>query len=145
MSRRTSIIKALAESFKVIDGTAPYKSNIYGNSYPKLKFWDEVQDLPAIYMSPGMEYREYLPGGFKWGFINISLKLYVKGDEAQDLLEDLIEDVERVIDSNQVLVYDTDNNYETTDMNIQSITTDEGLLSPYGVGEVNIQVRYAVM
>lgn len=145
MSRRTSILKALAESFKAIDGTAPYKSNIYGNSYPQLKFWDEVSNFSSIYMSPGMEYREYLPGGFKWGFINISLKLYVKGDEAQDLLEDLIEDVERVIDSNQVLVYDTDNNYETTDMNIQSITTDEGLLSPYGVGEVNIQVRYAVM
>lgn len=145
MSRRTSILKALSESFKVIDGNTPYKTNLYNDVHPKLRFWDEISSWPAIYMSPGMEYREYLPGGFKWGFINISLKLYVKGDEAQDLLEDLIEDVERVIDSNQVLVYDTDNNYETTDMNIQSITTDEGLLSPYGVGEVNIQVRYAVM
>ena len=145
MSRRSSILKALAESFKVIDGTAPYKTNIYGNSFPYLKFWDEISNFSSIYMSPGMEAREYLPGGFKWGYINVSLKLYVKGDDAQILLEDLLEDVERVIDSNQVLVYDTDNNYETTDMNIQSITTDEGLLAPYGVGEVNIQIRYQVM
>ena len=145
MSRRSSILKALADSFKVIDGSSPYKTNIYGNSFPYLKFWDEVNNFGSIYMSPGMEAREYLPGGFKWGYINVSLKLYVKGEDAQILLEDLLEDVERVIDNNQVLIYDTDNNYETTDMNIQSITTDEGLLAPYGVGEVNIQIRYQVM
>lgn len=145
MSRRTSILSALAEALKVIDGNYPYQSNLYGNAYAKLKFWDEVSDFPAIYMSPGMEYREYLPAEFKWGYLNISLKLYVKGEDAQNLLENLLEDVERVLDSNRVLVYDTDNNYETTDLTIQSITTDEGLLSPYGVGEVNILVRYTVV
>jgi len=28
---------------------------------------------------------------------------------------------------------------------IQSITTDEGLLYPYAVGEINLQVRYQVV
>lgn len=145
MSRRTSIITALAEKLKLIDGTAPYKSNIYGNSFPKLKFWDEVQDFPSIYMSPGSEVREYLPSDFTWGFLNISLKLYCKGTDSQAQLEALLEDVERVIDSNRQLVYDTTNNWETTEILITSITTDEGLLDPYAVGEINLQVRYQIM
>jgi hypothetical protein len=28
---------------------------------------------------------------------------------------------------------------------VTSITTDEGLLAPYGVGEINLQVRYPIM
>lgn len=145
MSRRISIITALSEKLKIIDGTTPYNSNIYGNSFPKLKFWDEVQDFPSIYMSPGSEVREYLPGEFKWGFLNISLKLYCKGDSAQQDLENLLEDVELVIDSNRNLIYDTTNNWETTEILITSITTDEGLLAPYAVGEINLQVRYQIM
>jgi hypothetical protein len=59
MSKRNSITKAIAEKLKTIDGTGPYKSNLYGNSYAKLKFWDEIQDFPAIYLVPGTEVREY--------------------------------------------------------------------------------------
>lgn len=143
MSRRTSIIKALAEKFREMDGVK-YPSNLSQNAYPKLKFWDEVRDFPCIYMSPGSEQREYLPGGFKWGYLGVSVKLYCKGEDASDQLEQLLVDAESVIDSNRTIVYDTVNNYETTEILIVSITTDEGLLAPYAVGEINLQVRYAL-
>ena len=143
MSKRTSILKALAEKLKNIDGTQ-YTSNIYNNAFAKLKFWDECNEFPSIYMSPGSEQREYLPGDFKWAFLGISLKLYCKGEDSSQELEQLLEDVESVIDANRVLVYDTTNNYETTEILISSITTDEGLLAPYAVGEINLQVRYAL-
>lgn len=142
MSKRTSILKALAVVLNnQLNGVA-YTSNIYNNAYPKLKFWDEVQDFPSVYMSPGSEQREYLPGDFTWAFLGISIKLYCKGEDSQDQLEKLLEDVESVIDANRVLVYDSINNYETTEILIASITTDEGLLAPYAVGEINLQVRY---
>jgi hypothetical protein len=145
MTKRISIVTALAEKFKVIDGTAPYNSDLFDNSYPKLKFWDEVQDFPCVYLTAGTEIREYLPGDFTWGFLNISVKVYVRSEnEAQQQLEDLINDLETVIDANRVLVYDTTNSLSTTEILIQSITTDEGLLAPYGVGEINLQVRYAL-
>ena len=144
MSKRTSIIKALAEKLKLINGVAPYQSNIFNNAFPKLKFWDEVSDFPSVYMSPGSETREYLPGNFTWAYLGISLKLYCKGEDAQEQLELLLEDVETVIDENRVLVYDAINNYETTEILVASITTDEGLLAPYAVGEINLQVRYAL-
>lgn len=145
MSKRTSIIKALSEKLKEIDGQPPYNTNLFGNSFAKLKFWDEVEDFPCVYMTPGMEQREYHPGDFSWTFLNVSVKVYCRGEDSQTQLEGLLEDVERVVDANRVLVYDTDRGYETTEILITSITTDEGLLAPYAVGEVNLQVRYATM
>jgi hypothetical protein len=145
MTRRISIVTALAEKFKIIDGTGKFKSDLSDNSYPKLKFWDEVQDFPCVYLTAGSELREYLPGDFTWGHLNVSVKVYVRSEsEAQQLLEDLLDDLENVIDANRVLVYDITNNLSTTEILIQSITTDEGLLNPYGVGEINLQVRYAL-
>lgn len=144
MTKRVSILKALTEKLKLLDGTQ-YSSNIYGNAYPKLKFWDEVNDFPAIYSSTGSEQREYLPGGFTWAYLGISLKVYCKGEDSQDQLEQLLEDIESVIDANRVLVYDSTKNYETTEILVASITTDEGLLAPYAVGEINLQVRYQLM
>jgi len=145
MTKRTSILKAIVEKLKLgLDGSQ-YETNIYNNAYPKIKFWDEVNDFPSIYGSTGSETRDYLPGGFTWGYIGISLKLYCKGEFAQDQLEQLLEDVESVIDKNRVLEYDTTNHYETTEILVVSITTDEGLLYPYAVGEINLQVRYQLM
>lgn len=145
MSKRTSIIHALVEKFKAIDGDAPYQTNLSSNAYAKLKFWDEVEDFPSVYCTPGSEQREYHPGGFTWGFLGVSVKVYCRGEEAQTELEQLLEDLEHCIDANRVLTYDSTKNHETTEILIQSITTDEGLLAPYAVGEVNLQVRYAIM
>ena len=146
MSRRASIVNAITESLKVIDGTGAYKTNIFNNSFSKIKFWDEVNDFPCCYVIAGSETREYMPAAFAWGFLNVCIKVYTKGEDAQQLLENLLEDIENVIDSKRgVLVYDSTNNYSTSELSITSITTDEGLLNPYGVGEVTLLVRYQVM
>ena len=144
MSKRSSIVKALAEKFKVIDGNSPYSVNLYNNSFPYLKFWDEVQNFPSVYCTTGNETREYLPGNFKWGYLGVSVKVYCKGDTSQEQLEQLLGDIETALDLNNNLTYDDQGN-ETTDILITSITTDEGLLAPYAVGEINLQVRYQIL
>lgn len=145
MSKRTSIVKALVEKLKLINGTGSYTTDLASAVFPYLKFWDEVNNFPSIYCTAGSEAREYLPNDFAWGYLGLSLKIYCKGDDAQQLLEDLLEDVETLIDANRVLVYDATNGYETTEILITSITTDEGLLIPYAIGEINLQVRYQIM
>lgn len=144
MTRRNSILTAIITKLKDLDGVL-YTSNIFDNAYPKLVFWDSCRDFPSIYSSTGLETREYLPGDFTWGYLNISLKLYCKGEDPTSQLEQLLEDAEAVINNNRVIVYDTINNYETTEILVTSITTDEGLLLPYAVGEMNLQVRYQLM
>lgn len=145
MSRRTSIVKALVEKLKTISTDAGYKTDLATAAFPYLKFWDEVNNFPSIYCTAGSEAREYLPSSFTWGYLGLSLKIYCKGDDAQQLLENLLEDVENLVDKNRILVYDEVNGYETTEILLTSITTDEGLLVPYAVGEINLQVRYAIM
>lgn len=145
MTQRSKITQALANKIaSTLTGDAPYLTNLYGNCYAKLKFWDEVQDFPSVYMTPGMELREYLPSDFTWGMLSISLKLYCRSEQSQEELEQLLSDVELCLNENRQLVYDTTTNAETTEILILSITTDEGLLAPYAIGEINLQVRYAL-
>jgi hypothetical protein len=146
MSKRKSIVVALAEKFQTIDGTSPYSINISSNSYPYLKFWDEVNDFPSVYVSPTTERREYHLADFAWGMLNVCVRVYCKSeDQAQTQLEELLTDLETCINANRQLVYDVDNGYTTTEILIDSITTDEGLLAPFAVGEINLQVRYQIV
>jgi len=145
MSKRASIVTAIANKLiEQLDGVQ-YSTNLYGNAYPKIKFWDEVQDFPSVYISAGTGARDYQLSGFIWGLLNVSIKLYVNSeDKAQEELEVLLEDVSKCIDANRVLTYDQALNLQTTEILITTITTDQGLLRPYGVGEINLQVRYAL-
>lgn len=146
MSRRTSIAEVLAEKLKVIDGEGNYTTNLHDNSYAKLKFWDEVNDFPCVYVVAGPERREHMPSNFSWGHLSVSIKAYTKGENCQVDLENLIEDIEKVVDSfTGRLEYDTTNSYSTSDVYVSSITTDEGLLAPYGVAEIILLVRYQIM
>lgn len=140
MTARSQITDALITKLKLIDGKTVYNTNIFGNVYKGIKFWDSINDYPAIYIAAGAETREYLPGDFKWAYLNITARIFVKEDDPQSRLEKILEDFETVLDANNNLVYDT--NKETVDIRILSIQTDEGILSPYGAGELLFQVRY---
>lgn len=146
MSARSSIIDSLVTLVKTIDGSGSFKSNLYDNVKGTLVFWDEINDFPYVCMSAGSEQREYLPGGFKWGYLAISMKIYVQTDTyAIRDLENILEDIENLLDANNHLEYDADNSKNITDIRVTSIVTDEGLLAPDGVGELDIIVQYEVL
>jgi hypothetical protein len=145
MSKRTQIVKALTAKLNLINGKPPYRVNLSKNAYAKLKFWDEVDDFPSVYLTPGTEIREYFPSDFTWGFLGVTIKAYCRGESSSEQLELLLTDIENCVDDNRQLEYDSTNNYSTTEILVQSITTDEGLLAPYAVGEINLQVRYQIM
>lgn len=145
MSARATIVDGLVELFKTqLDGVNN-PTNLYNNVTNKLKFWDEVNDFPFLCVVAGAESREYLPSRQKWGFLNISIKVYVKAEEPVEALENLLVDLEKVLDSNRNIPCYTSPPIDTTEILITSIVTDEGLLDPYGVGEVSLQVRYPVL
>ena len=55
-----------------------------------------------------------------------------------------MEDIERVIDENDVLIYDdtVSPNLTTTSLTLESLSTDEGVLNPLGIGELTLVCRY---
>jgi len=140
MSYRSKIVDALVEKIKAINGTGIYTSNIFENVYNKLKFYNEVDDYPSVYLNAGPEAREYLPGAFKWGYLTVSIRIYVNAEEPEAELEKIFTDIELVIDANGNLDYD--NGKITEDIKIMTINTDEGLLAPIGVGEITLQIMY---
>jgi len=143
-TRRQSIVNALVVKLKTIDGTSGFLTDVGTNVSPRLKFWDEVDDFPALHLNCGQETREYQGGGFKDRYLNITIRCYVNEEDAVDALDKLLEDVETVVEENSRLAY-TDRQgapQATHQISIVSIDTDEGVLDPLGVGEILLEVRY---
>ena len=126
-SRRSAITRALAEKIEGIDGRGIYHTAVAEVS-PRLKFWDEVEEFPAVHLNAGSESRQY----------------HVNQEDAVDALDELLEDVETVLEENSRFVYYDRMGLEqyTQQITVISIDTDEGVLEPLGVGEILIEVRY---
>ena len=143
-SRRLNIVEALAEKLKTIDGQGEFLSDVNNNVVPRLKFWDEVEEFPAIHLNPGAETRQYQGGGFKDRFLSVTVRMYVQEEDAQEALGKLLEDVETVIEENSKLEYYDHRavGQSTHQISVLSISTDEGVLEPLGVAEMELEVRY---
>jgi hypothetical protein len=140
---RTQIIDALVQLFKDnLNGVSPYVTNVFDNVKGKQIFWDEVTDYPSICLYAGGETRDYLPGGFKWSFLTVNIRIYVQDEDAKDRIEEIFNDIEVILDSNNDLT--VNGNDLSTDLRILSLSDDEGLLNPLGVGEITLEVRYEV-
>ena len=71
-----------------------------------------------------------------------SLLLFIHDDindeESSGSLDSLIQDIEHVI-------YNIDTGvHNIRDMTISSVDTDEGLVKPYGIGEIEILIEYGL-
>ena len=142
---RKKIGDALVKQIKEIDGNFPYNSNVFNNVHGHMIFLDQIQEYPKVCVVAGDETREYQPGEFKWRFLNLDIRVYVEDqDDPQEVLALLVEDIERVIDDNDVLTYDdtVSPNLTTTSLTLQSVSTDEGVLTPLGLGELTLECRY---
>ena len=143
-SRRIAIVDALVEKLEEIDGSGNYRTDLNGNVSRRLRFWDEVDEFPAIHVSAGSETREYLGAQNKTRFMNLTLRCYVNDENSVEALEGLMEDVETVLDTHSRLRY-VDRKYDfqyTQLITVLSLDTDEGALEPLGVGEIVCEVRY---
>ena len=143
-TRRLGIVNAIVEKLKDINGTGKFLTDLAGNVSPRLKFWDEVEEFPAVHLNAGSETREYQGSGYKDRFLSITLRCYVQDEDSVLALDELMEDVETVLEQNSSLEYfDAQNHsYSTQQITIVSIDTDEGVLEPLGIGEILIEVRY---
>lgn len=142
---RKRIANALTDKLKEIDGNHPFNANVFDNVHSRMVFLDEIEQYPKVCVVAGDEVRQYQPGGFKWRLLTVTIRAYVEdANDPQEVLSLLLEDLERVVDDNDILVYDdtVSPNLQTTSCTIQSISTDEGVISPLGIGEMVVEVRY---
>jgi hypothetical protein len=144
-TKRKKVVDALVNKIKLINGQYPYNSNVSDNVDGHLKFLDEIEQYPKVCVVAGDEFREYQPNAFKWRLLDLTIRVYIHdNNDTQETLALLLEDLERVIDDNDNLVYDdtVDPSQSTTSLTIGSISTDEGVIAPLGIGEMTVRVRY---
>ena len=109
----------------------------------------DVKVFPTITVALGPESTEYQPSGFRWNFLTMYFRAYVRSeDAAEELLEELIQDIKTFIDRNETIAYNdikpdgSEELLSATQMTVQEVTTDEGVLRPHGIGEVRVLIRY---
>ena len=144
-SRRRDIANFLVGELKKIDGgvstfdsSYTYQVNLFDNVFRRLKFLDEINDFPSVYLQAGTENRIYDSKGLTTSTLDIMLRVYIHTETAVEELESTMQDIEFVI-------YNMDTEkYGMMDVQVASMGTDEGLLDPYGVGEVGVTVQYDV-
>jgi hypothetical protein len=144
-SRRTEIIDFIVTQLKEIDGEVSgfnpsytYTQNLFNNVYRRIKFLDEVNDFPALYVSAGTELRDFNSKSLTVATLDATIRAYVFGeDNSQSLVDDITQDIEHII-------YSIGDNPDKgiLDITIDSITSDEGLATPYGLAEVELTIVY---
>lgn len=140
MSRRHDLLVAIVDLFKDTLNGVDYTSNVYNNVHYEIDFWDEVEQYPYVGINLGSEVRDYQPGGVKWGYVTLTIRVYVHEETPNDSLNQLLEDIEDLIDRNNNIEYQT--GIKTTEIQVTTIVTDEGVMAPLGVGEISAQIRY---
>lgn len=144
-SRRRDIANFLVGELKKINGAAStfdssytYQVNLFDNVFRRLKFLDEINDFPSVFLQAGTENRVYDSKGLTTSTLDIMIRVYVHTENAVEELESTMQDIEFVI-------YNMDTEkYGIMDVQVASMGTDEGLLDPYGIGEVAVTVQYDV-
>lgn len=109
-----------------------------------LKFFDDVSDLPAVFIIAGQENRQYQTGGYKDRYLDVSVHVFISQEEPLLACEAILEDIETLIEDNGRLAYiDRQGQTQFThDIIILSISTDEGTLDPISIGEMTLRVHY---
>jgi len=133
MSIRTDIADKLVSIFDGINTTAGFQTNV-AFVQRRLLFYDEIEVKPAVMVTGGSETRNYLPGQQKERIITYIVRAYINSDSESDkLLDTLVEDIESALD---IEFYKDRLGGLVTNISVQEITTDEGLLAPDAVAEI---------
>ena len=111
-------------------------SNIFKN----YKFLDEINDFPSVCFVAGSENREELGANRRLGTIEVALRGYVFDENNVDIAEILAQNVESKVDSFSANVAARANG--VADARVTAFRTDEGLLQPYGVADLEIEILY---
>jgi hypothetical protein len=146
MSNRSQINDLLVSELKNINGrVSPYgaaysfKTSVHNNVYRGLKYLDEINDFPSIYVTSGREVRKFNTNNNTEARVETTLRCYMYGDDVVNQINDLIQDVEHVIYN---LTFDP--SLQVFDISIITILTDSGLLRPYGMVEIFLSTRFEI-
>jgi hypothetical protein len=143
-SRRRDIINFIIAQLKTIDGATSsygynFKTNLSQNVFKGLKYIDQINDFPSIYVQGGVETYSYNSKTNTQGSMEIMARVYTYEENSMYKLEDIIEDITHALERIKFT-----QNSRIISAEVSSIDSDSGLLDPYGLGEIRVLVIYDV-
>lgn len=150
--RRTAVLHTVTTELKRINGgidsragipRTPYtfKSNVYNNVFRGFKYLDAINDFPTVCVFGADEARVHIGSGIKYGTFELRIRGYVwSGDNSMTLAEDLADDIDFIIEG----IHRIGTDLEIVDARVLSLSTDDGLLAPWGLCDLIAEVAYQI-
>jgi hypothetical protein len=119
---------------RIVDDLIIYLRNSLGISgYRGLRFLHEINDFPSFYVHGGRREYAHIGGGQKLIILRADIRIYNYSDDINDI-ETLLRRVETSV---QNYFYE-----EAEEFRIVEVSTDEGLLQPYGLADLKLEILY---
>ncbi len=150
MSSKRQIILNLIDHLNLINGqehSVPgcpfspytYKNSINNNATDEFKFLENINDFPTIsFFQTTAEQRFPQGSGEVYASATYIARCYFMSDGASQQADDFIEDLQYSLNSFKY----TQSNSDLVDLKIQAVSSDERMLSPYGIAEVSLVLVY---
>ena len=137
MSRRVDILAAF---------TAWLQSGDYGGiALPPrgvtrgFTWLDSLNDFPHVSYNVQDSSLVHISSNIRYYILSIALRAYVKSENAQAQLDDMMIHLEdRII----TFSANADRSLEVVDARVESVNSDEGLMTPYGVTDMRLIILY---
>lgn len=143
LSLRRQLIDLLISKLITINGAIStedsaytYHTNLFNNVFRGLRYIDEINDFPSIYLSTGPETYVYNTVGNTQAFTDIMIRCYVKVEANRDALDDLIEDIDHLISKMRT------DQLNIQDIMVLNVDTDQGIIEDYGIAEITVRILY---
>ena len=129
MSQRTTILNTLIAHIATATASAGFRG---------MRFIHEINSFPAFYIHPQNESRVHEGAGESYAICAISIRGYEYSDSL-DRIEDYMREIEESIQT-YARAYPS----LVDDARVISLRTDEGVMAPYGIVDMQLEVLYSV-
>lgn len=147
MNKR-EMLEALVQDLRLIDGGTSvldsrytFELDCHENVYPQYRFLEEINDFPTVCFYVVEETISHIGGDVRYKTALINLRGYVhenlgEWEDSNWWAEALLDDIEHV------LRHVRERNRCFIDVRILELSTDEGIMSPYGVADMILAITY---
>lgn len=119
---------------RIVDDLIDYLQNDLNiRGHRGLQFLHEINDFPSFYIHAGKREYAHIGGGQKLIILRADIRVYNHSDKLDDI-ETLLRRVETSVQN----YFDE----EAEEFRIVEVSTDEGLLAPYGLADLKLEILY---
>jgi hypothetical protein len=137
MGRRVDVLAAYTAALQngsYVNSSLPPRGVARG-----FRWLDSINEFPYITYNVQDSVLVHISDNIRYYAMDIALRAYVRGEDPQALLDQLMLDIEDIT----INFRDSaPRSLEIVDARIQTTHSDEGLMAPYGVTDMRIRITY---